>query len=365
MLNLAYFISPHGFGHASRSVAVMQSLLTRAPHVHFHIFTLVPRWFFEDVLPAGSFTLHEERSDIGLVQKSPLEEDLPATLAALQKFFPFQPELLSRLATSLRANQCRAVLCDIAPLGIAAAQAAGIPSILIENFTWDWIYEGYLSAQPTFAQIIPGLAHVFNQADDHIQTQPLCQASPSADLTTHPVSRRPKNPPSEVRNRLGITDHNPAVLITMGGIPEKYAALEQLGKLSSVWFILPGSSDEHRIQDNLVLLPHRSTFYHPDLVNACQAVIGKLGYSTISEVYHAGLPFGYIPRDQFRESPLLSAYVDQNFNSVCISDQDFYSGKWLNHLDALLSAPRLVRAVSNGADQISEFILNRLSGPSY
>lgn len=365
MLNLAYFISPHGFGHASRSVAVMQSLLARVPHAHFHIFTLVPGWFFEDVLPAGSFTLYKERSDIGLVQRSPLEEDLPATLAALQKYFPFQPELLTRLAASLVNSHCQAVLCDIAPLGIAAAQTAGIPSVLIENFTWDWIYEGYLSAQPAFAQIIPGLAQVFQQADDHIQTQPLCQPAPTADLTTHPVSRSPKNPPSEVRNRLGITDNNPAVLITMGGIPEKYAALEQLRRLSSVWFILPGSSDAQQIQDNLVLLPHRSAFYHPDLVNASQAVIGKLGYSTISEVYHAGLAFGYIPRDQFRESPLLSAYVDENFNAICISDQDFYSGMWLNQLDALLSAPRLVRSVPNGADQISEFILNRLSGSSH
>jgi len=365
MLNLAYFISPLGFGHASRSVAVMQSLLTRALQVHFHIFTLVPGWFFEDVLPAGSFTLYEERSDIGLVQRSPLEEDLPATLAALLQFFPFQPELLSRLAACLVNSHCLAVLCDIAPLGIAAAQAAGIPSILIENFTWDWIYEGYLSAQPAFAQIIPGLAQVFHQADHHIQTQPLCQPSPAADLITHPVSRKPKNPASEVRNRLGITGDNPAVLITMGGIPEKYAALEQLRRLSSVWFILPGSSNEHQIQDNLVLLPHRSAFYHPDLVNASQAVIGKLGYSTISEVYHAGLAFGYIPRDQFRESPLLSAYVEQNFNAICISDQDFYSGKWLTQLDEILSAPRMVRAVPNGADQISEFILNRLSAQAH
>lgn len=364
MLNLAYFISPHGFGHASRSVAVMQSLLARSPHIHFHIFTLVPGWFFEDALPASCFTLHKERSDIGLVQRSPLEEDLPATISALHQYFPFQPELLSCLAASLVNCRCQAVLCDIAPLGIAAAQAAGIPSILIENFTWDWIYEGYLSTQPAFAQIIPGLAQVFRQADHHIQTQPLCQPSPAADLTTHPVSRRPKNPPSEVRNRLGIKDNNPAVLITMGGIPEKYAALDQLRRLSSVWFILPGSSDEHQIQDNLVLLPHRSAFYHPDLVNASQAVIGKLGYSTISEVYHAGLAFGYIPRDQFRESPLLSAYVDQNFNAICISDQDFYSGKWLTQLDALLSAPRMVRAVPNGADQISEFILKRLSAQS-
>jgi hypothetical protein len=36
----------------------------------------------------------------------------------------------------------------------------------------------------------------------------------------------------------------------------------------------------HQSKQNLVLLPHHSGFYHPDLVNASDAVIGKVGYST-------------------------------------------------------------------------------------
>ncbi len=48
MGSLAYFISPHGFGHAARACAVMSAILERMPGVRFEIFTEVPRWFFVD-----------------------------------------------------------------------------------------------------------------------------------------------------------------------------------------------------------------------------------------------------------------------------------------------------------------------------
>jgi len=361
MLNIAYFVSPHGFGHASRSTAVMQRIIDKFPQVYFHIFTLIPEWFFTDALPP-CFTLHRVRTDVGLVQRTPLEEDLPATLKELDEFFPFQESLLSSLANILKQNQCVCAICDISPLGIAVANQADIPSVLIENFTWDWIYEGYLESMPSFSRIIPEIGNVFRQATVHIQTQPLCHADSTVNLTTHPVSRAPKNSSADTRQKLGISDNKPLVLITMGGIPEKYSALEKLKTFDNCWFVLPGSSDNYKIDQNIILLPHHSQFYHPDLVTASNVVIGKLGYSTIAEVYHAGIPFGFIPRENFRESPLLAKYVEENFPSICISEQEFYSGSWLESLDPLLSTPLIDRQVPNGASQITDFLLNSILG---
>ena len=39
MTPLAYFISPHGFGHAARAAAVMSALHTQDPALQFEIFT--------------------------------------------------------------------------------------------------------------------------------------------------------------------------------------------------------------------------------------------------------------------------------------------------------------------------------------
>ena len=44
---IAYFISPHGFGHAARAAAVMQAISDTDAAVGFEIFTTVPSWFFQ------------------------------------------------------------------------------------------------------------------------------------------------------------------------------------------------------------------------------------------------------------------------------------------------------------------------------
>ncbi len=81
---IAYFISPHGYGHASRACAVMEVLHARNSQLRFEIFTRVPAWFFESSL-LFPFGYHSLASDVGLVQSSPLVEDLQATLASLEQ----------------------------------------------------------------------------------------------------------------------------------------------------------------------------------------------------------------------------------------------------------------------------------------
>ena len=138
-MNLAFFISSHGYGHAARAAAIMAALQTRHLALRFEIFTQVPRWVF-DISLTGPFTYHTALTDVGLVQTSPLVEDLPQTAKRLNDFLPFDEARVAELAAQVSERQCAAALCDISPLGIAVARAAGIPSVLIENFTWDWIY---------------------------------------------------------------------------------------------------------------------------------------------------------------------------------------------------------------------------------
>jgi len=49
-MRIAYFVTPHGFGHAARAAAVMVALQEIDPTIQFDIFTQVPRWFFQDSL---------------------------------------------------------------------------------------------------------------------------------------------------------------------------------------------------------------------------------------------------------------------------------------------------------------------------
>lgn len=355
---LAYFVSPHGFGHAARAAAVMNALGMRKPKVHFHIFTRVPRWFFVESLQVP-FTYHACLTDIGLVQQNALEENLVQTLQRLQEFLPFRQSLISNLSTRISRLKCRAVLCDIAPLGIMVARAAGVPSILIENFTWDWIYAGYRHAEVRFEEYIRYLRRVFRTADYHIQTEPIC-APRACDLVTRPVAREPRTSARTIRARLGIPSDARVVLITMGGIPQQHTFVDQLTQAASVYFVIPGHHRRAERRENVVLLPHRSAFYHPDLVHASDAVIGKAGYSTVAEAYRAGVPFGYISRPKFREARTIARFIETEMHGFEISADDFENGRWIARVDDLLALPRLTRDEPNGATQIAMFLHNIL-----
>ncbi len=357
---IAYFISHHGFGHSARASAIMQSVHTLRPDIKFDIFTRAPRWFFDASL-TFSYGYHEITTDVGLVQLSPIEEDLPATIRLLENFLPIptgNDQPVVRLLSELKTALC---ICDISPLGIAASRAAGIPAVLVENFTWDWIYTGFLDRCPEFERFIPQFKGIFQSADFHIQSEPVCEYDQDSDLTTYPIARKPRISTSDLREQLDIPANAPVVLITMGGFELDYSFINQLSAIRDVWFIIPGGSPgevEHRA--NLRLLPFHSVFYHPDLVNAANAVIGKAGYSTVAEAYQAGIPFGYVSRDQFRESPILSAFIQREMGGMEIDGETFQSGSWINTLSKLLNLERRETRAENGADQAARYLIDHL-----
>jgi predicted glycosyltransferase len=51
--HLAYFVSAHGYGHATRASAVMRALKARRPNLTIHVFTQAPEWIFTESVPGG------------------------------------------------------------------------------------------------------------------------------------------------------------------------------------------------------------------------------------------------------------------------------------------------------------------------
>jgi len=355
MKRIAYFISPHGYGHAARAAAVMQAVSETDNAVHFDIFTTIPAWFFKDSL-SDRFTYHKLLTDIGLIQKTAFQADLDETLRKLADFLPFNPPLIEEIAAAVKKENCALIICDISPLGIAVGKRAGICSVLVENFTWDWLYQQYVDVDGRFNGHIDYLNSLFSAANYHIATEPVCCPGP-ADLTAAPVSRKSKNPADRIRKRLGLTPASKMVLITTGGISQGYDFLDRLKKMRHIRFVLPGAGRQMAIRDNLTILPPRSDFYHPDLVNASDAVVGKVGYSTLAEVYHAGVPFGYAVRSNFRESEPMAAFIAKQMDGIFLDESEFSRGDWTDKLKVLLDMGRMRKSRPNGADQIGRFII--------
>ncbi|MEM7353269.1 MAG: hypothetical protein AAF657_20910 [Acidobacteriota bacterium] len=363
-MRIAYFISAHGFGHAARACGVIDALWRQAPETEFELLTTAPDWFFEQSLDRA-VTAHPVATDLGLIQASSLEEDLDETIHQLRSWVPFGNERLDPLARLVTTMGCDLVLCDIAPIGLAVAARCGLPSVLIENFTWDWIYRGYLAQKPELAEIADELEKAFHSARLRIQTEPLCQPIRGA-TRVGPISRPPRLDRATVRRRLGIPEEASLVMVTMGGIEWDYAGIEErLAKTPARsgrerWLVVPGASRTIEHHHRAVLLPHRSDFYHPDLVLAADAVIGKLGYSTVAEVHRAGVPFGYVPRPTFPESPRLEAWVRRHLPHHRIDPRAFAAWQWLDEIEPLLEQPRQNTGEAEGGEAAAAQILERL-----
>jgi hypothetical protein len=277
----------------------------------------------------------------------------------LDAFYDPAAGRIDRLAARVRDLGCRLVVNDIAPTGLAVAEHLGVPGVLVENFTWDWIYQGYEAAHPGLASFGAQLSRLFSKATLHLQCEPVCRVVDGA-VSVAPVSRRPRLPVDEVRLGLGIDAETPLVLMTMGGIRWDFESLDRLRRCRGINFVIPGAAHEESHDGNIVRLPFHSGFYHPDLVGASDVVVGKLGYSTVAETHHARARFLFVARPTFRESAVLEKFARDVMDAEQISETDFASGDWTDTLEGVSIRKRPTDPCPNGADQAAKFILDLL-----
>jgi len=353
MKRICWFISAHGFGHAARSTAIMEALFNKHKDIEFLVVSEIPPWFFEqNKLP---ITFFSTKTDVGLVQKDAFFEDIPKTAEHLIAFYfnlnsrfriwdevikPFQPDL---------------IVADICPAALEYADSRNIPSVLTENFTWNWLYEFYTNYKSEFSPILSYMESAWKKATLHIQMKPYCGDALSHSKISVPVSRKVKD--FQVAEKLNLDSAKKTILMTMGGVPMEFDFYERLKELKNVQFIIPGAHKEIKFEDNLRLLTHHSIYYHPDLVHASDVVIAKVGYSTLAEVHNAGTRLAYIPRYHFRETEPLVQFVKDEMSGLEIHVDDLNSGNWISRIDELLNLSVNDSKKINGAD----FVANEMS----
>lgn len=355
MPRVAAFVSPHGFGHAARAAAILEALGARLPGLELDLWTTVPEWFYRESL-TPRFRYRPLVCDLGMVQRSPVEEDLPATVLGLERWWTaVEKHHLREVTGVLSAERCDLVICDIAPLGLVAAREAGVPSVLLENFTWDWIYAPLVEAEPGLSPWVERFRAWFALAGLRIQLEPVSVPVTGA-VAVAPVARAPRAARLAVRQRLEVEAGQALVLVSLGGIEHRLVRLAPLAAHSNAVFVLPGAADSERREGNLRLLPHHSPIHHPDLVAGADVVVGKLGYSTVAEAHASGARMLYVPRPGFRESAVLEAFVRRHLPAAEISWEELETGRWVERLTALLATPRAEPQPSRGAEVAADAI---------
>ena len=145
-------------------------------------------------------------------------------------------------------------------------------------------------------------------------------------------------------------------LLSMGGVPDRHTYLSRLPADLNWHLVIAGADTHSSAHPNVHLLPTHSGFFHPDLMAAANAIIGKAGYSTVAEAHHCGVPFGFINRPGSPESAILEAYIERNLPSKAIPPAAYASGEWIAMVPELFELCRKEHEKGNGADEVASYI---------
>lgn len=210
--------SAHGYGHGSRTAAVLAEVAALRPDWRLVISTMLPESFL--ALAYGPVA-HERREcqwDVGVIQADALGVDPAATLNALERLDTSLPALIEREAAWIEAQaEPVLVLADVPPAAALLAERIRAPLVWLASFGWDAIYG------PMGGPFLPWAERVgelYRRGDLLIQ----CPLSLPMDwgIPTLPIgvtSSRPRLDPEALRRRLDLPEQRErVVLISFGGL---------------------------------------------------------------------------------------------------------------------------------------------------
>ena len=357
---LAYYITPHGFGHAVRSIEVIRHLLMLAPALDIVIVSTLPESLVDQSLGNSvSVSVRRKQLDVGLVQRDSIKFDLGATLDRMQSLYNHRDVLVADEIHFLKTQEVQAVVCDIPFLPFTAASQALIAAIGMGNFTWDWIYQAYASADSRWAPLVDWIKESYHNCHLLLQLPMHGDCSACPNIQDVPlVARRAQRKRNETLRILGLRRDQKVYLISFTWLELEEIALKRLEEISNVVFLF-----KHPLTFNFHngLCLDEFPLSYEDVVAAVDGVITKPGYGIVSDCLTHGTPVIYTDRGLFPEYNILVEEMAKHLTTVYISSEDLYAGKWKAAIEELEKQPRVAPTLlCNGAEVCAEIILRYL-----
>jgi hypothetical protein len=373
MQPLVWYISGHGFGHASREIEIINALRDRCPAIPVVVRTGAKRWIFDLTLRAAVDFQHTE-CDTGVVQIDSLRLDEAETVRQAADFYAGFDARVAAERDVLEAIRPALVIGDVPPLAFAAAHAAGIGSIAIANFTWDWIYDGYEPGRFGAPDLVAKIRDACARAGLFLRL-PMWggfdMAPPAATYDLPLVARRSSRDPIDTRKALGLPSDRTLVLLSFGGhglTGLSPAAFDTFGDefVAVITGHVEMSEAAHQSGRGVIEFDEQGLYdagwRYEDLVAAVDVVATKPGYGIIAECAAHQTALLYTSRGHFVEYEVLVQEMPRYVRSQFIPQDALFAGEWRPYLEELLSQDRPEPADVTGAAVAADLILQQLGG---
>ena len=369
VLTVVFFVSGHGFGHASRDVEIINAFGALVPQASVVIRSAVDAALLRRTLRVP-FELLPGACDTGIVQKTSVEHDDPATVREAAAFYADFDRRAATEAAALAGRGVRLVVGDIPPLAFDVASRLRVPSVAIGNFTWDWIYETHPGMADEAPWLVPLIRRAYQAATESLQLP--FGAGFEVFRSRRPlplVARRPTRGRDETRRHFDVPLDRPAALLSFGGYGIPSLDVSQvdcrdwtLVMTDRIASVSPNGPPRHvtYLRESLF---EGAGFRYEDLVGAVDVVISKPGYGIVSECIASETPLLYTSRGAFREYDLLVREMPRYLRCRFIDHADLFAGRWRDALEALVAQPAPPERVAlDGAEVAARALADVLHG---
>jgi len=325
---ICFYISDHGYGHASRDIAIIRHLKKNLG-VNIFIKTSKPFNFVKKSL--SDIKLIECLNDEGII----LEDDYPKvdkikTLALFEKLIDRWEEYIQKEKQFCKEKNIDLIISDIAPQPFIVAKEIGIPSVAISNFTWHSVFSHifgdneitktlkYAYKCATLACLLP-FAEPMNLFRKRI---PISLVSRDIDVIK-----------SDFRSSLGIKENEKLIYVGLGkSMDEKI--LSNISQIDdpNIRLLLPYGAKLNSRRD--IKIPKDYT-ESQNYLGICDLIVSKAGYSTISEAVRAKVPVFIFERENIYEDIFVGKELKKLKIGEVISFEEFINCDWIDKIENL------------------------------
>jgi len=326
---------------------VLNELGRHVPRLSVLLRTTVPGSFFQDRLTVP-WSLQAVQQDIGCVQKGPLDIDVSATWEAYGSFHASWETRVEAEVTSMCAAAPSLVLADTPYLALSAGKRAGIPAVVLANFTWGDILPSLDESPHEHQVLLQSVLNAYAEAETGLRVAPGLRLSGVRKVVDVGAIAEPAQSQREqLRLRLGMSEPERLVLVGFGGIRLESFPWHEMEKMRGFRFLVDGipPRESSRVY-SLAALP----FTFKTALASVDLVITKPGYGTILEALALGLPVVYVRRYNFADEGPLVEFLHAHGQGLELSRQDFLSGRWKPTLEAVGSRKRPMVPISGAAE---------------
>ena len=309
------YVSGHGYGHATRTNAIVRALLQMDSNLQVAVRTAAPAMLFESDVRYSRVAVEGSIVET----RDALAVDTAASAASLREFLSRSDQFIASELQFLRDSRARLIVGDIPFIAGELARRTGIQAVAAGNFLWHWILAecGDCELIEMIRDGYRGYTRALRLPFSHSDEWDVFPQTTDVPLVT-PRGGRPRN---EVRRELGLT--KTAVLLGGRGTLEGDALARVRSENPEFEFVLPSDGP-----------------VYSDLLRASDVVAAKIGYSIAAECIAEEKRLLYPPRSGFREEGILRREVPRFMPAAQIPVIDWAAGNWRPYLQRLLEIPR-------------------------